>query len=271
MSNIDMSLSDFISKNKISTRNKNSARGNRGGGRRTRGGGRGRGGTRGQASASNRNRTPNRRGFRNAKSIGNVGGGGFNMYYGRPAALTTSAGNKPSKLSISNLEFGVTDADLKELFSEFGMLRSSCVHYNRAGRSLGTAYVVFERRTDALKAVSKYNGVYLDGRPMRIEIEGGDRVGNASVMNGTRLGGGVNVKRLQGGPKPIGGRRAQRGGGAGRGRGKGESVGGKKGGKGDSKGRPRKKGGQGRGTPKKVPTAAELDAELEEYASQATK
>jgi len=208
---MDMSLDDIISASK---------KGRGGGGNRGAGGRRGTGGPRRGSGGPPRSRS--RSEGRNGYARGNPDGQwDHDMFAGgaRGVARGGISTGGPGKLLVSNLDFGVSESDIHELFSEFGNLKLATVHYDRSGRSLGTAEVTFDRKSDAIKALKQYNGVPLDGRPMRIEIAGSERdMAAASQPLRRPMSGGVGGGRRDNGPRksPFRGSAGGRGGGAGR-------------------------------------------------------
>lgn len=123
----------------------------------------------------------------------------------------------PIKIHVSNLELAVTKLDMQELFQEFGKLGKINMHFNENGRSQGTCDVTFARRADGIRAMKKYDGVPLDGRPMKIKAIGEDLTpAKPQATLATRLGRKPNTMQVRAPPRGQG---RGRGGAPSRGRG----------------------------------------------------
>jgi len=72
---------------------------------------------------------------------------------------------------ISNLSYGVNDADLKELFQEFGEVSSAKVITDRdSGRSRGFGFVEMPNDEEAQKAIDELNEVEFDGKVIVVNM-----------------------------------------------------------------------------------------------------
>lgn len=150
-------------------------------------------------------------------------------------------------LHVSNLHYNVSNDDVRELFSEIGPIKKAVVHYDKSGRSLGTAEVTFTTRDAAIRAIKKYNNLPLDGRPMQIKIvpnEVNIQRSPAKSRIGVKPGSGVQ-KRQQNNGRPQNNNQKN---------GRANKPGG---------GKPKFQKGQRQA--KKPVTAEDLDADLEAY------
>eukprot|EP00252_Welwitschia_mirabilis_P012286 TRINITY_DN27275_c0_g1_i1.p1 TRINITY_DN27275_c0_g1~~TRINITY_DN27275_c0_g1_i1.p1 ORF type:complete len:195 (+),score=37.32 TRINITY_DN27275_c0_g1_i1:427-1011(+) len=188
MEALDMSLDDLIKKHKQSQQ-RDSRRGRgRGGFRGGRRGGRGRGRGIPPIRSSSYSIAKSFRRSNGSLWQNNMFGDGMQAF-GADFGLETGA-----KLYISNLDYGVSNDDMRQLFSEVGDLKRCSIHYDRSGRSKGTAEVVFARKEDALAAIRRYNGVQLDGKSMKIELVGNNLA--FPMLAGTSRGRGRGASRM---------------------------------------------------------------------------
>ncbi len=74
-----------------------------------------------------------------------------------------------TKLYIGNLGFEVTEAELKELFSQHGKVESVKIITDRhSGRSRGFAFIEMSSKEEAAQAIEKLNGYNLKDREIAV-------------------------------------------------------------------------------------------------------
>jgi THO complex subunit 4 len=119
---------------------------------------------------------------------GGGGGGGILSRVG----VSSDAG---TLVVFRNLKYEVTDRDIRELALTIGEIKRGNLVLGPGGRSSGAAEVVYVSRSDAIKAVKKFNGLTLDNRPMDVMLgEGSVAAPGKSSVFGSALGGGGNPR-----------------------------------------------------------------------------
>jgi RNA recognition motif-containing protein len=114
---------------------------------------------------------------------------------------------------VGNLSFDTTQRGLEALFSELGPVSEVFLPMDRTtGRPRGFAFVQFADASAAARAIERFNGHELDGRPLRVtEAEErqprAPRVSQYIPDDGPSFGFGMGRDRP---PKPKGSRRRLR-------------------------------------------------------------
>ena len=100
------------------------------------------------------------------------------------------------KLYVGNLEYGVTDSALEQMFAAYGTVESAQVIMDRdTGRSKGFGFVEMANDQEAAAAIAALNGQQSGGRSLTVnearpKTEGGGRGGRPGGGYGGGGGGG---------------------------------------------------------------------------------
>jgi len=95
---------------------------------------------------------------------------------------------------IANLSYGVDDADLKELFQEYGEVSSANVITDKlTGKSRGFGFVEMPNEAEGLKAIKELNEVEYDGKVIAVNVAKPKT--EKRDFNNNRRSGGYNSRR----------------------------------------------------------------------------
>lgn len=165
-----------------------------------------------------------------------------------PAAPAAVLGGE-TKIMVSNLPRDIDQVQLQDYFASainVGRPKKVLLQYDAAGRSVGSATIIFNKHEQAAKATAALDGVKIDGRPVRVEMLVSASALPASTRP-TSLADRVTQPKKDK-PKPATTEKAA----AGATRGRGQTRG-------------RGKGRGGRDARPKKKTVEELDAEMADY------
>lgn len=96
---------------------------------------------------------------------------------------------------IAGLSFSITDADLSDLFQEYGEVSSAKVITDRqTGRSKGYGFVEMDDEAAANKAIAELNEAEFDGRKIAVSEAKPREPRQERSFNGNR-GGGYGSRR----------------------------------------------------------------------------
>ena len=98
------------------------------------------------------------------------------------------------KLFVGGLSWDTTDDGLRQAFASYGEITEAKVITDRdTGRSRGFGFVTFDQDEDAKTAISKMNGMNLDGKTIKV-----NEAQQKSARGGGRSGGGFGGGRGSG-------------------------------------------------------------------------
>ncbi|KAI5791842.1 hypothetical protein EDC01DRAFT_96208 [Geopyxis carbonaria] len=75
-----------------------------------------------------------------------------------------------AKVKVENIHYDLGEEDLLSLFRQKGPVLKLDLLYDRAGRSEGTAFVLFENEDDAHQAIRDFDGANAHGQPISLTI-----------------------------------------------------------------------------------------------------
>ena len=75
------------------------------------------------------------------------------------------------QIFVAGLSYQINDADLKELFEEYGTISSAKIITDReTGRSKGFGFVEMEDEAEAQRAIEELNDAEYDGRTLAVSV-----------------------------------------------------------------------------------------------------